>query len=115
MEGMSENDRIVIVASGFGLWLDGQHVASARWGDIARLRAVRVAGSAARSVVVEITLADGATIELREHVAGWLGFLNAAASRLSGMPPIEHWRPELSAPDAPAGEVVLYDRTARRR
>jgi hypothetical protein len=114
MEGMSETDRIVIVASGFGLWLDGQHVASARWGDVARMRAVR-AVSPAVSIVVEITLADGRTIELREHVAGWRTFLNAAASRLSGIPPIDHWRPELSSPDSDVGEALLFDRSTRRR
>ena len=109
MHDKSETDRIVIVASGFGLWLDGRHVASARWGDVSRVHARRAAES--EGIVVRVSLADGRDVALGEHVSGWLAFLHAASVQLPGMPPVERWRPAL----ADADEALLYDRSARRR
>jgi len=115
MEGMHETDRIVIVASGFGLWLDGRHVASARWGDVSRVRASRPGGLVTTPLLVEVTLADGTTIAMPEHVSGWFNFLQTAATRLPGLPRVEVWRPPLSTPGASAADELLFDRQARRR
>jgi hypothetical protein len=106
-----ESDRIVLVASGFGLWLAGRHVASARWGDVERVRAIRPQDEHA-PLVVEVALAGGSVVELREDVPGWLAFLHAARVQLAGMPPAERWRAELPAG---GGELLLFDRRARRR
>ena len=106
-----ESDRIVLVASGFGLWLGGRHVASARWGDVERVCAIRGPDEHV-PLIVAVTLAGGSAIELHEDVPGWLAFLHAARGQLAGMPPAEQWRAELPAG---GGELLLFDRRARRR
>ena len=76
------------------------------------MRPVRPAADAAAPVTVEITLADGRAIALHEHVSGWGSFLRAAPAQLAGMPATDQWRAELASS---GGEVLLFDRSARRR
>jgi hypothetical protein len=77
--------RIVVVASGFGLWRDGRHVASARWSDVVGVHA-SAPGPDAPVEGVEIELADGRVLALDGTLPGWRDFVHAAGSRLTGMP-----------------------------
>ena len=77
--------RIVVVASGFGLWRDNRHVASARWSDVVGVH-VPAPVPDAPAERLEIELADGSVLPLDSSLPGWRDFVHAAGSRLAGMP-----------------------------
>ena len=108
---IDDTDRIVMVASGFGLWRGGRHVGSARWADVARISALTDAASAEPGVRVQVTLDTGMVLDLPESLPGWAAFLGIAAERLPGMPRLAAWRPTMAAPaDAPR---LLFERKGR--
>ena len=78
------SDRIVVVAAGFGVWQQGQHVVSARWTDVARARAI--AGDAPRSIdSIELVLRDGSMVMVERTMPGFESFISAMKAALPGM------------------------------
>jgi hypothetical protein len=74
----SESDRVVVVGSGFGVWKNNAHVASARWTDVARIDSVAGEG-------ISIKLLDGTEISINKALPGYSSFFDAAGAALSGM------------------------------
>ena len=107
IDPLAEPTRLVVVASGFGLWREGRHEISARWVDV-----VRVEGrpDPPRLVVV---LADAREMRVDATIAGWADFLAAAPGALLGARAKPSWLPLPSAADG--GPVVLYERRAARQ
>ena len=112
---MESTDRIVIVASGFGLWRGGRHAGSARWSDVSRIQATVDRTSAEPGVLVRVALDTGMVLDLVDTLPGWAGFLAAAADRLPGMPRLAAWLPALLAPTSAEAERVLFERKSRTR
>ena len=110
---MDETDRIVLVASGFGIWQGGRHAASARWTDVARVR-VSTRDQPTRAAAVTVTLRDGTEVLLPEGLPGSEQFLATAEKALPGMTVRAVWRPKLAESASAGAEVVLFERVVRR-
>ena len=109
---VTDPTRIVVVASGFGLWRDGRHELSARWGDVVRV----VAESGAASPTLVVSLRDGREQRLAGSLAGFLSFVNAAPAALGGAAAAESWEAGLTAVGSGASAAVtLYERRAPRQ
>ena len=76
-----ETDRIVVVGSGFGVWMDNRHVASGRWSDVAEMRESKLDESHPDDMSVIVTLMDGTEVSIDSSMAGYQNFLSAAESR----------------------------------
>lgn len=107
IDPLAEPTRLVVVASGFGLWRDARHELSARWSDVAR---VEWRPDPPRLV---IALADARELRLDATIAGWAEFLAAAPAALLGTRATPTWLPLPTAPDG--GPVLLYERRAPRQ
>ena len=107
-----EQGRVVVVAAGFALWLQGKCVAAARWSDIRRVRAMRRPSAAGEQISLIVELTDGTTLELLERAPGFDLFAERAVSVLTGLRPIAEWRasPPAEAP-SPNG-TLLFERAA---
>jgi len=101
MVDSSETDRVVVVGSGFGVWKNSAHVASARWTDIARIDSVRGEG-------IAIKLLDGTNISVDDTLPGYSSFLDAAGAALSGMRRAAAIEPRDEDGEAPTG--ILFER-----
>lgn len=112
---MHATDRVVLVASGFGVWQGGRHVASARWTDVARVRAFTGAEATKDLLHVAVQLRDGSEVLVQEDVPGFEQFLAAAEKRLPGMLARSSWRRRPAQPAGASGEVVLYERGGQGR
>ena len=108
---MSEPRRLVVVAMGFGIWIEGRHEMSARWNDVARVAASRDAGGPERPprLTLVVTLADGREITLDPALPGWESFVAAAPQMLAGMPAGPAWQQAL-ANGPPVATALLYER-----
>jgi hypothetical protein len=104
---MGDRGRIVVVAAGFGHWRDGRCLAAGKWTDVSRVRAYKCAAPTPPSICVGVQLRDGSEMEVQEDVPGFASFVNAAATKLPGMPVPDTWIAELRAAK---GEVVLFER-----
>jgi hypothetical protein len=104
-----DQGRVVVVAAGFALWRGGRCIAAARWGDLRRLRAYRLADSL-EIMRLGVELVDGTVMELQEHAPGFDLFLDRGAVVLgNALLPFAAWGPTLaSAPDG----VVIYEKKA---
>jgi hypothetical protein len=107
---MDDRGRIVVVTAGFGLWRDGRCLAAGKWSDIARIRAYMVATAAGNAIAAAIELRDGSEVEVREDAPGWATFLNAAPTKLPGMPSPEAWTAELRV--SSSASLTLFERVA---
>lgn len=107
-------DRVVIAGSGFGVWAAGKHQASARWSDVARVRARRTVDGDTTRISIALTLKAGAEVIVSDRVPGYQGFVGAAEVALRGMLPRATWLPRLEESGS-NGEVVLYERGSRGR
>ena len=76
-----ETDRIVVVGSGFGVWMDNRHVASGRWSDVSEMRESKPDESHPDDMNVIVTLLDGTEVSIDSSMAGYENFLSAAESR----------------------------------
>lgn len=76
-----ETDRIVVVGSGFGVWMDNRHVASGRWSDVAEMRESKLDEAHPDDMRVIVTLMDGTEVSIDSRMAGYQSFLSAAESR----------------------------------
>lgn len=76
-----ETDRIVVVGSGFGVWMDNRHVASGRWSDVTEMRESRLDESHPDDLKVIVTLLDGTEVSIDSSMVGYQNFLSAAESR----------------------------------
>ena len=83
---MDVTSRIVVVASGFGLWRDGRHVASARWSDVVGVHVPAPSPDLPAAERMELRMADGSVLPLDSTLPGWRDFVHAAGSRIAGMP-----------------------------
>lgn len=108
-------DRVVLVAAGFGVWHGGRHQASARWTDVARVRAVREGGAATGRIRLAVALDNATEVLIHEQVPGYASFLGAAERSLRGMIPRTSWMASLHEATGAGGEVVLFERPARGR
>ena len=109
----NETDRVVIAGSGFGVWFRGKHQASARWSDVARVRAFRRVEAPHRRIFVGLMLKSGIEVFVHEDVPGYQSFLGAAEAALRGMVPRAKWIAEMQHPSADGLETVLYQRGPR--
>ena len=110
-----ETDRVVLVAAGFGVWHGGRHQASARWTDVARVRALGADGMAAGRIRVVVLLDNGTEVIVHEQVPGYASFLAAAEKSLPGMRPRASWLASLHERTGAGTEAVLFERRARGR
>ena len=76
-----EPDRIVVVGSGFGVWMDNRHVASGRWSDVTEMRESKPDEAHPDDMNVIVTLLDGTEVSIDSSMAGYQNFLSAAESR----------------------------------
>ena len=112
---MHATDRVVLVASGFGVWQGGRHVASARWTDVARVRAFTGADATKDLLHVALRLRDGTEVLVQEDVPGFEQFLATAEKSLPGMLARSSWRRRPTQAAAASSEVVLYERGGQER
>jgi len=106
----NETDRIVLVASGFGVWQAGRHIASGRWGDIVRVRAFRPTDPAAGSVTIDLALRGGTEVTITPAIPGYDAFLRAAETALPGMRPRAKWGEAAKPLSATREEIVVFER-----
>ena len=107
-----EQGRVVVVAAGFALWLQGKCVAAARWSDIRRLRAMRRPSVAGEQISLIVELTDGTTLELMERAPGFGQFAERAGSVLTGLRPIGEWRESQPAEAPSPNGTLLFKRAA---
>ena len=107
IDPLAEPTRLVVVASGFGLWREGRHELSARWADVARVEC----RSDPPSLVV--ALMDARELRVDATIAGWTEFLAAAPGALFGTRTRPVWLPLPVSADG--GAIVLYERRAPRQ
>jgi hypothetical protein len=111
--GEDDKGRVVVVGAGFALWRGGRCIAAARWGDLRRLRAYRLADSP-ETMRLGVELVDGTVMELHEHAPGFDLFLDRAAVVLgTALLPFAAWGPTLAA--VPDGVVIYEKKEPRRR
>jgi len=107
--------RIVVVAAGFALWKGGRCIAAARWADIQRVRAYRLADKTPDAVRLGVDLADGSVMEFHEAAPGFDLFLDRAQVTLPGLLAFASWHPKLMLA-APGGEAaVIFERPVLKR
>lgn len=113
---MSEPRRLVVVAMGFGIWIEGRHELSARWNEVARVAASHDAGGPERPprLTLVVTLTDGRELLLDPELPGWDAFVAAAPRMLAGMPTEPAWQ-EALAQLPPMATALLYERAAGGR
>ncbi|MEO8577586.1 MAG: hypothetical protein ABI556_12830 [Gemmatimonadales bacterium] len=110
---MDGTDRVVLVAAGFGVWQAGRHLASARWTDVVRVRALGRDAGANDSSVLALELRDGTEILVRETLPGFGPFLDAAETALPGMSRIPALLAGAEQSDVAQSETVLFERYPR--
>lgn len=110
-----ELGRIVVVAAGFALWKGGRCIAAARWADIQRLRAYRLAGEPANAVRLGVDLADASVLEFREAAPGFDLFLDRASATLPGLLAFASWHPALVVAPPGGDGVVIFERPVLKR
>ena len=106
---MDVTDRVVVVASGFGVWQAGRHLASARWADVVRVRAIGRDASATDSSDIALLLRDGTEILVDGTLRGFDPFLDAAETTL-GMRSRDVWAAGLEQSRVAGEEAVLFER-----
>ena len=107
---MHSTDRIVLAGTGFGVWQGGRHVASARWADVARVRAFRHDAVATHRVVVALRLRNDTEILIHQALPGFEAFLVAAEARLPGMARRSAWWAAMAEPLSAPSEMLLFER-----
>jgi hypothetical protein len=107
---VNATDRIVVVATGFGVWQAGRHLASARWTDVVRVRAFGRDAGATDPSVLGLRLRDGTEILVHEALPGFEPFLNAAETTLPGMSRRAVWLAGMGQSDVAQPETVLFER-----
>src|SRR5688572_10389508 len=100
-------DRVVLVAAGFGVWQGGRHQASARWTDVARVRAFRDGGVPSGRIQVALMLDNGTEVLVHEQFPGYASFLGSAEKSLAGIRPRASWMAALQDPSSAGVAVVL--------
>jgi hypothetical protein len=110
---MTDRGRIVVVAAGFGVWRGGKCLAAGKWSDIARIRAYAVTVGSSHTVCAAIELRDGSEVEVRSEAPGWMSFVNAAPTKLPGMPQPDAWLPQLASAAPSADSQILFERSGR--
>lgn len=111
---LDEHGRIVVVAAGFALWKGGRCIAAARWGDIKRLRAYRVAPESAKAIRLVVELQDGTLLEYHELAPGFDAFLDRASVMLPTLRPYAAWHPSLMLAPPGGDGAILFERPASR-
>lgn len=111
---MDDLGRVVVVQAGFALWKGGRCIAAGRWADIRQIRATRLASdeTAARLVM---ELMDGTVLEMHENAPGFTLFLKRGAATLSGLIPVDVWRPALFAAPSGGEGALLFERPEPRQ
>ena len=107
---MDVTDRVVLVASGFGVWQAGRHLASARWADVVRVRVMTRDASATDSSDLTLLLRDGTEILVDGALRGFDPFLDAAEKTLSGISSREVWAAGMEQSRIEGAERVLFER-----
>lgn len=110
---MTDRGRIVVVAAGFGVWQGGKCLAAGKWSDIAKIRAYAVTVGPLHTVCAAIELRDGSEVEVRSEAPGWMSFVNAASTKLPGMPHPDAWLPQLAVAAPGADPQILFERSDR--
>ena len=106
---MDVTDRVVLVASGFGVWQAGRHLASARWADVVRVRVMGRDASATDSSDLALLLRDGTEILVDGALRGFDPFLDAARTTL-GMSSRDMWIAGMERSRIAGEETVLFER-----
>ena len=78
-------DRIVVLAAGFGVWIDNRHIASGRWGDVVEVRIADQGQSPSNHVNLVVVLRDGTEVFIDNNLSGYHAFLGAAEAALPGL------------------------------
>ena len=107
---MQDTDRIVLVASGFGVWQAGRHVASARWADVIRASLFKADQPESEMLCVTLGLRDGTEVLVNEELPGFEPFLAAAEDALPGMLRRTTWLAGVRNPAFVQREMVLFER-----
>ncbi|MEO8621718.1 MAG: hypothetical protein ABI625_11685 [bacterium] len=107
--------RIVVVAAGFALWKGGRCIAAARWADIKRVRAYRLADKTPAAMRLGVDLANGSVMEFHEAAPGFDLFLDRAQVVLPGLVPFASWNPGLMLAPAGGDAVVIFERPVVKR
>lgn len=102
--------RIVVVAAGFALWKSGRCIAAARWADVQRVRAYRLATDTSSLARLGVDLRDGSVLEFREAAPGFDLFLDRASATLTGLLPFAAWHPSLMLAPPGSDPTVLFER-----
>ena len=107
---MDATDRVVLVTAGFGIWQAGRHLASARWSDVVRVRAMGGNAAASDDSVLVLSLRDGTEILVQESLPGFDPFLDAAETTLSGSSRKGSWLAGMGNSGVVEGDTVLFER-----
>ena len=107
---MHATDRVVLVGTGFGVWREGRHQASARWTDVVRARAFKRDQLTTDLICVAFGLRDGSEILVHEELPGFEQFLVAAEVKLPGMQPRSAWWEVVAKPAFAPNETVVFER-----
>ena len=107
---MDATDRVVLVAAGFGVWQAGRHLASARWTDVVRVRAVGRNAALTNASALVLLLRDGTEIIVDGTLPGFDPFLDAAEKTLPGMSQRATWLGLIGKSDVGQRETVLFER-----
>jgi hypothetical protein len=99
---------------GFGVWRGGRHLASARWTDVVRVRALGRESELTGRLRIALQLRDGSEVLVHEELPGFELFLAAAEAKLEGMPGSGTWMAAIQ-PAVTRKETVLFERDARKR
>ena len=112
-------DRIVVVGSGFGVWMANRHIASGRWGDVIEVRAIRHDASSSSRVNLVVIIRDGSEVSVNGSVSGYQSFLADAEELLPGMRNSSEWLPPILIADRSANgtptETVIFKRKEGRQ
>ncbi len=107
---MHSTDRIVLAGTGFGVWQDGRHLASARWVDVSQVRAFNHHELTTDRVRIALRLRNGTEILVHAEHPGFEQFLVAAEARLPGMLRRSAWWSAAVQPDSAPNEMLLFER-----
>lgn len=112
-------DRLVVVGSGFGVWINNRHIASGRWGDVMEVRASKHDKSPSDHVNLVVLLRDGTEVSIKDNLFGYQSFLAAAEALLPGMSHQSEWLPAMLNAELPSNgepaETMLFRRRGLRK
>ena len=99
----------MLVAAGFGVWQAGRHLASARWTDVVRVRALAGGSGTVSPLGLAVVLRDGTEVLIQDTLPGFIPFISAAETALPGMRRRATWLADARQSETRA-DTVLFER-----